>query len=66
MIKLTYTNRTSATVYWTKLQTRLDLEKKVGDEWVVAKRDAIPLEADEENLPPVECVSNEFEIVEKE
>src|SRR5262249_15490100 len=53
VIKLTYTNRTSATVYrYKKFLAYLELEKKVGDEWVVAKRDAIPFEADEEKEKP--------------
>ena len=53
VIKLTYTNRTSAAVYQrNKLSTLLALEKKVGGEWVVAKRDTIPLEADEEKGKP--------------
>lgn len=54
VIKFTYTNRTSATVYrWKKTLTYLELEKKVGDEWVVAKRDAITIEADEEKWKPL-------------
>jgi hypothetical protein len=53
VIKLTYTNRTSAAVYrQNKLSTVLALEKKVGGEWVVARRDTIPLEADEEKGKP--------------
>jgi hypothetical protein len=49
VIKWTYTNRTKATVYArTKLHTRLALEKKVGDEWVIAKRAAIPLFSNDE------------------
>src|SRR5262249_35259452 len=49
MIKWTYTNRTNATVYaLTNLHTRLVLEKKVGDEWVVAKRAVIPFSDGEE------------------
>ena len=49
VIKWTYTNRTNATVYsQTKLHTYLALEKKVGDEWVVAKRAAIPFSDGEE------------------
>ena len=46
VIKWTYTNRTSATVYRARSVTILALEKKVGDEWVVAKRDAIPFTQD--------------------
>jgi len=43
VIKWTYTNRTNATVYskTKSAHTYLVLEKKVGDEWVVAKRAAI-------------------------
>jgi hypothetical protein len=36
VIKWTYTNRTSATVYRTRAPIILALEKKVGDKWVVA------------------------------
>src|SRR5215475_2101305 len=47
VIKWTYTNRTNATVYArTKMFTRLRLEKKVGDEWVVVFQSAIPFFSD--------------------
>jgi hypothetical protein len=47
LIKWTYTNRTSDTVYQTNWFALLVLEKKVGDEWLVAKRDAILIEDEE-------------------
>src|SRR5262245_48428958 len=50
VIKWTYTNRTNATVYskTKSSHTYLALEKKVGDEWVVAKRAALPPHGGEE------------------
>jgi hypothetical protein len=59
VIKWTYTNRSSATVYRGKGNTLLILEKKVGDEWVAAKRDLI-LFSEEENAKPLEISLEEY------
>jgi hypothetical protein len=58
-IKWTYTNRTSAAVYLGKGHTLLILEKKVEDEWIAARRDAIPF-SEEENAKPLRISLEEF------
>src|SRR5262245_42943055 len=57
-IKWTYTNRSNATMYsQTNGHTYLGLEKKVRDEWIVAKRAAIPFSGGEEGET---WISNKF------
>jgi hypothetical protein len=59
VVKWTYTNRTSATVYRGKGNTLLILEKKVEDEWIAARRDLI-LFSEEENAKPLSISLEEF------